>query len=102
MKFGLVKKTIFLASIVWGFWSIYAVSLGLRWFFHWKGKRLAFYSPVALALVMLVMFYMAPFNEKNYHSGPFFPPYNLDSPDKNITPGSQNGTIPVPQDAGKQ
>ncbi len=79
MKFGMVKKTMFLASIVWGFWSIYAVSLGLRWFFHWKGRKLAFYSPVALLLVMLVMFYMAPFGERNYHSGPFFYPYNMDS-----------------------
>jgi ABC-type transport system involved in cytochrome c biogenesis permease subunit len=78
MKFGLMKKTILLGLIVWGFVSIYAVSLGLRWFLHWSGRRLAIYSPVALLLVFMFLFYLAPFKEKNYHSGPFFPPYNLD------------------------
>lgn len=77
MKFGMVKKTLMLAGIVWGFWSIYAFALASRWFFHWQGRRLALYSPFALLLVFLFLFYMAPFREKNYHSGPFFSPYNL-------------------------
>ncbi len=108
MKFGMVKKTMFLASIVWGFWSIYAVALGVRWFLRWQGKKLAFYSPVALILVMSIMFYMAPFGEKNYHSGPFFYPYKMDSmntapeklDNKNTVPGTeQSGPISsVPQD----
>jgi len=78
MKFGVVKKTLALAAIVWGFWSIYAVGLGLRWFFHWRGRKSALYSLVALLLVMIFMFYMAPFREKNYHGGPFFLPYDLE------------------------
>ncbi|OGW36441.1 MAG: hypothetical protein A2010_17145 [Nitrospirae bacterium GWD2_57_9] len=102
MKFGMVKKTMFLASIVWGFWSIYAAALGMRWFLHWQGKKLAVYSPVALLLVMSIMFYMAPFGEKNYHSGPFFYPYKIDS--MNTDPGKadgkktiQSGPVSVPQ-----
>lgn len=98
MKFGMVKKTLFLAGIVWGFWSIYAVSLGLRWFLHWRGRKLALYSPLALILVMLFMFYMAPFREKNYHSGPFFPPYNLES--KNTTEINQGGPVSAPYNLG--
>lgn len=76
MKFGSTKKTIMLGSVVWGFWSIFAFSLGMRWFRHWQGRKLALYSPLALILAMLFMFYLAPFREKTYHSGPFFPPYN--------------------------
>jgi ABC-type uncharacterized transport system permease subunit len=94
MKFGMVKKTMFLASIVWGFWSIYAVPLGLRWFLHWQGRKLAYYSPIALLLVMSVMFYMAPFGEKNYHSGPFFYPYKLDS--MNTDPDKIDSKTPAP------
>ena len=102
MKFGMVKKTMFLASIVWGFWSIYAAALGMRWFLHWQGKKLAVYSPVALLLVMSIMFYMAPFGEKNYHSGPFFYPYKIDSmntdPDKADGKKTiQSGPVSVPQ-----
>ncbi len=104
MKFGMVKKTAFLASIVWGFWSIYAVALGARWFLHWQGRKLAFYSQAALILVMSIMFYMAPFGEKNYHSGPFFYPYKMDNttPDdsKSTAPGTtQSGPISLPQES---
>ncbi len=98
MKFGMVKKTMYLAAMVWGFWSIYAASLGMRWFLHWEGKKLAVYSPIALVLVMSAMFYMVPFGEKNYHSGPFFYPYNMES--KSTAPGTnQSGPVPVHQDS---
>ena len=95
MKFGLVKKTLYLAAMVWGFWSIYAVALGMRWFLHWQGKKLAYYSPAALIIVMSVMFYMVPFGEKNYHSGPFFYPYNMES--RNTAPEKidANSTAPA-------
>jgi ABC-type uncharacterized transport system permease subunit len=62
--------------LVWGYWMVYAVWLGLRWGLRWKGKKLAVYSPIALILVMVFTFYVAPFREKGYHTGPFFPPYN--------------------------
>lgn len=101
MKFGMVKKTLTLASIVWGFWSIYAVWLGLRWFFHWQGRKLALYSPFALLLVFLFMFYMAPFREKNYHSGPFFPPYNLESDTKLNKPVDHSGPLSTPDKVAK-
>lgn len=100
MKFGMVKKTMFLMSLVWGFWSIYAVALGARWLLHWRGRKLAFYSPAALILVMSLMFYMAPFGEKNYHSGPFFYPYKMDNSVDTPSVTNQSGPASVPQDAG--
>ena len=77
MTFTTVRTGISIAVLVWGYWMIYAVWLGLRWGFGWRGRRLAWYSPFALILVMVFMFYMAPFREKNYHSGPFSPPYTV-------------------------
>lgn len=65
--------------LVWGYWLVYAVWLGLRWGLRWRGRKLALYSPLALILVMVFTFYVAPFREKSYHTGPFFPPY--DSPE---------------------
>lgn len=65
--------------LVWGYWLLYAIWLGLRWGLHWRGKKLALYSSVAIVLMMGLTFYVAPFREKGYHTGPFFPPY--DSPE---------------------
>lgn len=65
-----------ISVLVWGYWMIFAVWVGMRWGLHWRGKKLALYSPIALILAMLCLFYFAPFKEKGYHTGPFFPPYN--------------------------
>jgi len=78
LKFGIVRKTIVLGALVWGFWSIYAIVLGLRRFAHWRGRKPAIYSLIALLLVMIFMFYAAPFRENSYHSGPFYVPYDLE------------------------
>lgn len=101
MKFGMVKKTMFLAFMFWGFWSLYALPLGMRWFLKWNGKRLAYYSPVALVLVMSALFYMVPFGEKNYHSGPFFYPYNMESKSSAPEGGDVKESTPAESDARK-
>jgi ABC-type uncharacterized transport system permease subunit len=62
--------------LVWGYWMVYAVWLGMRWGLRWRGRKLALYSSFAVILMMVFTFYMAPFKEKSYHTGPFFPPYD--------------------------
>jgi ABC-type uncharacterized transport system permease subunit len=62
--------------LVWAYLLIYMVWLAMRWGLRWRGRKLALYSTVAVILVMVCTFYVAPFREKSYHTGPFFPPYD--------------------------
>jgi len=65
-----------ISILVWSYWMVFAIWLGLRYGLRWTGKKLAWYAPVALVLVMVFTFYLAPFKETSYHTGPFFPPYD--------------------------
>ena len=65
-----------ISVLVWSYWMIFAIWLGLRYGLRLRGNKLAWYSPVALVLVMLFTFFFAPFRETGYHTGPFFPPYD--------------------------
>ncbi len=62
--------------LVWSYWMVFAIWLGLRYGLKLKGRTLAWYAPAALVLVMVFTFYIAPFREVSYHTGPFFPPYD--------------------------
>jgi len=62
--------------VAWSYWMVFAIWIGLRYGLKLKGRKIAWYAPVALALVMLFTFYVAPFREISYHTGPFFPPYD--------------------------
>lgn len=101
-----------ISVLVWSYWAVFVVWLGLRYGLGWKGKRLAMYSPVALILVMVFIFYVAPFTEKGYHTGPFFPPYdqpehmkqflkNKESAVKPATSNGQNGQVSTPAKVDK-
>jgi len=65
-----------ISVLVWSYWMIFAVWLGLRYGLRWTGRKLVWYAPVALIVVMVCTFYFAPFTERSYHTGPFFPPYD--------------------------
>jgi ABC-type uncharacterized transport system permease subunit len=67
--------------LVSAYWMIYVGWLALRWGLRWRGKKLALYSAVAIVLVMVCTLYVAPFKERSYHTGPFFPPYENPSED---------------------
>jgi len=49
-------------------WLIYGIYLHLRITFGWRGKRLAWYSLVALA-AMIVSYWGIPFSVETFHSG---------------------------------
>lgn len=65
-----------ISVLVWSYWMIFAVWVGLRYGLRWTGRKLVWYAPAALVLVMASTFYFAPFTERSYHTGPFFPPYD--------------------------
>lgn len=49
-------------------WLIYGIYLHLRITFGWRGKRLAWYSLIAL-IVMIVSYWGIPFSVETFHSG---------------------------------
>ena len=58
------------------YWTVFALWAFLRYGLRWTGKKLVWYAPVSLVIVMVFTFYLAPFQERGYHRGPFFPPYD--------------------------
>jgi ABC-type uncharacterized transport system permease subunit len=80
--------------LVWGYWMVYAIWLGMRWGLRWRGKKLAVYSSVAVVLMMVFTFYMAPFKERSYHTGPFFPPYVAPEPMKPLLNNMESNVKP--------
>jgi hypothetical protein len=62
--------------LTWTYWTVFALWVVLRYGLHWTGKKLVWYAPVSLVFVMVCTFYLAPFQERGYHRGPFFAPYD--------------------------
>jgi ABC-type transport system involved in cytochrome c biogenesis permease subunit len=49
-------------------WLIYGIYLHLRVTFGWRGRKLAWYSLIAL-LVMIISYWGVPFAVKTFHTG---------------------------------
>jgi ABC-type transport system involved in cytochrome c biogenesis permease subunit len=49
-------------------WLIYGIYLHLRITFGWRGRKLAWYSLIALA-VMIVSYWGIPFSVETFHAG---------------------------------